>query len=139
MIFKTPIDGIGIFQLGIIQDFFKKMKIPPSKVKVIGKYFDLDMRYKTEFKRDFPIFHNSIAVQGLCPAVGITIYFDGIPEPVPHSAVIDSVAGSDDYGGPYYRCKNTDKNDRKINVGFSNQSNIHPIHEAILIQFETNQ
>ena len=126
MIYKTPIDGIGIFNLGIIQDFFKKMKIPLSKVKVIGEYFDLDMRFKTEFERDFPRFHELVTVQGLCPAVGT----------VKHSVVIDQYVGLDDSGKPYYRCKNTDKNDRKINVGFSNLPDIHQIHEAILIQFE---
>ena len=41
MIHKTAIDEIGIFQLGMVQDFFKKMKIPLSQVQVQGEYFDL--------------------------------------------------------------------------------------------------
>ena len=139
MIYKTPIDGIGIFHLGIIRDFFEKMKIPLSEVKVNGQYFDLDMRYKTEFERDLPRFHELIADQGLCPAVGIRICFSNNSELVPHSVVIDKFVDLDEYGYPYYRCKNTDKNDRKINVGFSNQSDIYPILEAILIQFEKKQ
>ena len=41
MIHKTAIDGMGIFQLGMVQDFFKKMKIPLSEIQVNGEYFDL--------------------------------------------------------------------------------------------------
>ena len=138
MIYKTPIDGIGIFQLGIIQYFFKKMKVPLTKVKVNGEYFDLDLRYRetSEFDTHFPRFHNLIAVQGLCPAVGTEIRFDGVSELVPHSVVVDKFVDSGGIGYSYYRCKNTDKNDKKINVGFSNRSDLNPIYEAILIQFE---
>ena len=41
MIHETAIDGICIFQLGMVQDFFKKMKIPLSQVQVQGEFFDL--------------------------------------------------------------------------------------------------
>ena len=135
MIYKTPIDDVGLFQLGIIQDFFKRMKIPLSEVKVSGEYFDLDMRFMTEFERDFPRFHEFIAVQGLCPVVGTRIRLNSNFQLVPHSVVIDTFVARDDAGFPYYRCKNTDKNDRKLNVGFSNRPDVYPIFEAILIQF----
>ena len=49
---KTALDGEGIFQLGLIQDFFKKMKIPISKIKIIGDYFDLDCHYNRNFRRE---------------------------------------------------------------------------------------
>ena len=89
MIHKTAIDGMGIFQLGLIQDFFKKMKIPLSNVKVIGEYFDLDLRYRasSDFDTDFPRFHLSITAQGLCPVVGTRIRFNNHPHPVPHSVL----------------------------------------------------
>ena len=136
MIHKTAIDDMGIFHLGLIQDFFKKMRIPLSKVKVIGEYFDLDLRYKKEFAKYFPRFHKSIVENDLCPVVGTRMHFTSHSEPIPHSAVIDSFVASDSKGYPIYRCKNTNKNDRKINVGFSNRSDIYQMHEAILIQFE---
>ena len=41
MINKTSIDGKGVFQLGMVQDFFKMMKIPLSQVQVNGEYYDL--------------------------------------------------------------------------------------------------
>ena len=136
MISKTALDGEGIFQLGLIQDFFKKMKIPLSNVKVIGEYFDLDLRFRdsSNFDTHFQRFHNFIVNWRLCPAVGIRIRFNKHPDPAPHSVVIDSLAGFDDYGDPYYKCKNTDKKDKKIKVGFSKDT--YPIYEAILIQFK---
>ena len=128
MIFKTPIDGIGIFQLGIIQDFFKKMKISISQIKLIGDYFDLDERYST-YEQNFPRFHEMVA-EGLCPAVK-TVINSG-----PHGVVIDQFIGVDRYNKPYYNCKNTNRNERNIRVGYSNHPDIYPLHEAVLIQFQ---
>ena len=67
MVSKTALDGKGIFQLGLIQDFFKKMKLPLSQVKVEGDYFDLDRDLNRNFRRDFPRnsfkFNNSVIVK----------------------------------------------------------------------------
>ena len=53
MIHKTPLDGEGIFQLGIIQDFFKKMKIPLSRIGLDGELFNLDWTSNRNFWTDF--------------------------------------------------------------------------------------
>ena len=53
MIHKTAIDGMGIFQLGMVPDFFKKMKIPISDIKVEGEFFDLDRYQNPNFRREF--------------------------------------------------------------------------------------
>ena len=53
MINKTAIDDEGIFQLGLIQDFFKKMKIPLSQVAIIGDIFNLDWTSNRNFWTDF--------------------------------------------------------------------------------------
>ena len=90
MISKTALDGEGIFQLGLVQDLFKKMKIPLSNVKVIGEYFDLDLRFRdsSNFDTHFQRFHNFIVNWRLCPAVGTRIRFNNHPDPAPHSVVI---------------------------------------------------
>ena len=41
MIHGTAMDSTGIYHLEIVQQFFKKMKIPIDQVKVDGEYFDL--------------------------------------------------------------------------------------------------
>ena len=53
MINKTAIDDEGIFQLGLIQDFFKKMKISLSRVAIIGDIFNLDWTSNRNFWTDF--------------------------------------------------------------------------------------
>ena len=128
MISKTALDGEGIFQLGLVQDFFKKMNIPLSQIKVVGDFFDLDERYST-YEQDFPRFHKVVA-DGLCPAVKTVINSE------PHGVVIDQFIGVDRYNKPYYNCKNTNRNERNIRVGYSNHPDIYPLYEAVLIQFE---
>ena len=156
---KTAVDGKGIFQLGLIQDFFKKMKIPISEIKIIGDYFDLDCHYNRNFRKEilrnsfeylclhnssgvaeiqhFIIkfrnlirFHNLIEKTGLCPAAKTVINTE------PHGVVIDKFIDLDRRGNPYYNCKNTNKNNRNVRVGFSDHPDIYPLIEAVLIRFE---
>ena len=72
MINKTAIDDEGIFQLGLIQDFFKKMKIPISEIKIIGDYFDLDCHYNRNFRRE--ILRNNFEYSGLRYSSGVDEY-----------------------------------------------------------------
>ena len=53
MTHKTALDGQGIFQLGIIQDFFKSMKIPLSRIGLNGELFNLDPSSNRSFWTDF--------------------------------------------------------------------------------------
>ena len=43
MIHGTAMDLKGIFHLEIVQQFFKKMKIPLDQVKVEGDFFDFNL------------------------------------------------------------------------------------------------
>ena len=165
MIHKTAIDGLGIFQLGMVQDFFKKMKIQISEVQVNGEYFDLQLSqnqirnltrfnkipsqsFLTKFNRKgfgmyiefslriiskpFLRFHNLISDKGLCPVVQSKLYSAGFA--YPHALVIDKHQTV--HGEMVYSCKNTNKSNRKVNVGYSLRADIHPLIEAIIIQFE---
>ena len=53
MIYKTALDGEGIFQLGLIQDFFKRMRIPLPQIAIIGEIFNLDFTFNRNFWADF--------------------------------------------------------------------------------------
>ena len=67
---------------------------------------------------------------GLCPAAKTVI------NAAPHGVVIDKFIDLDRRGNPYYNCKNTDRNDRNIRVGYSDHPDIYPLIEAVLIRFE---
>ena len=58
---KNVLVNQGLFQLRLIQDFSQKKKIPLSNVKVIRKYFDVDLRYKKRIRKrfsEFPVFNS---------------------------------------------------------------------------------
>ena len=61
MIHKTAIDGMGIFQLGMVPDFFKKMKIPIFDIKVKG----VEIQFGSVSKSKFPqrIYKDQFQVQ----------------------------------------------------------------------------
>ena len=67
--------------------------------------------------------------EGLCPAVSTLIKSE------PHAVVIDKFVNVDDAGDEYYICKNTNKNNTKVLVGYSTDDDVYPLYEAILIQF----
>ena len=69
---KTAVDGKGIFQLGLVQDFFKKMKISISEIKIIGDYFDLDCHYNRNFRTE--ILRNSFENSGFIYSSGVVEY-----------------------------------------------------------------
>jgi hypothetical protein len=52
MIHETAMDGKGIFNLDIVQKFFKKMKVPLDQIKVKGDFFDFKNLGSVEEKRN---------------------------------------------------------------------------------------
>ena len=73
-----------------------------------------------------------MADKGLCPVVQSRLHSNGFA--YPHALVIDKHHTV--HGEMVYSCKNTDSNDRKVNVGYSLRQDIYPLIEAIIIQFE---
>ena len=45
MINCTAMDSTGVYHLEIVQQFFKKMKVPLDQVKIEGTYFDLTTQH----------------------------------------------------------------------------------------------
>ena len=82
---------------------------------------------------NFRRFHNLIADTGLCPVVGSRL-FTPTGQSYSHALVIDSAHTLN--GRMCYSCKNTDTNDRKVNVGYSDRFDMYPLIEAIIIEFE---
>ena len=123
MAYSTVLDGPGVFSLGQVQLFFKKMKLDLSKVIVNQDYFQLFNPRSHDYQR----FYDFVTDSKLCPVIGANASR--------HAMVVDKAI---QHGtGWYFQCKNTYKDRPKVLVGhvvpFSPES--FP-YDAIIISFD---
>ena len=123
MAYSTALDGPGVFSLGQVQLFFKKMNLDLSKVIVNQDYFQLFDPRSPDCRR----FYDFVTNSKLCPVIGA----NGSS----HAMVVDKAIK---HGrGWYFQCKNTYKSRPRVLVGhvipFSPES--FP-YDAIIISFD---
>jgi hypothetical protein len=75
--------------------------------------------------KDSPRFQDLLEYTDLCPVVQSKLY-----RYLPFALVYDQKVET-----MVYSCKNTDKNNRNLKVGIADRPEIHPIINAIVIQF----
>lgn len=125
MAFSTALDGPGVFNLERIQLFFKKMKLPLSKVIIKHDYFELYHPSLSDNQR----FADFVRQSKLCPVIGAVNSQSG------HGMVVDSAIP---HGNTwYFQCKNTYKDDPLVFVGHQNLPFIqYKPEDAIIISFD---
>lgn len=123
MKYSTALDGPGVFSLGQVQLFFKKMNLDLSNVIIKQDYFQLFNPRSNDYRR----FYNFVTSTKLCPVIGTNASS--------HAMVVDNAI---QHGtGWYFQCKNTYKSNPQALVGhiipFSPE--LFP-YDAIIISFD---
>lgn len=108
MKYSTALDGPGVFSLGQVQLFFKKMKLDLSKVIIKQDYFNLYADYY-QTSIDYRRFYNFVTDSKLCPVIGAN--------DSSHAMVVDKEIKHDAGYGWYFQCKNTYKDNPQALVG----------------------
>ena len=125
MAYSAALDGPGIFNLERIQLFFKKMKLPLSKVIIKQDYFELYDPSLSDNQR----FADFVRQSKLCPVIG------AVNPTSSHAMVVDKAM---QHGtGWYFQCKNSYKANPQVFVGHQNLASIEfKPYDAIIISFD---
>ena len=133
MAYSTALDGPGVFSLERVQEFFKKMKLPLTKVIVKQDYFDkyLYKKGSSENQR----FYNFVTNSKLCPVIGAMRLIPKTGNWDCHAMVVDkAIQDGTDW---YFQCKNTYKENPRVFVGHASHQSIEwKTYDAIIISFE---
>ena len=106
MAYSTALDGPGILSLERVQLFFKKMRLPLSKVIIKQDYFWLYDEYDPDNQR----FLDFVNQTKLCPVIAA----EDIASGDCHAMVVDKAI---QHGSEwYFQCKNTDKTNPQVCV-----------------------
>ena len=132
MAYSTALDGPGVFSLGQVQLFFKKIKLDLSEVEIKQDYFDRNLYRKGSAENQR--FHDFVTSSKLCPVIGAMRKIPGINEWETHAMVVDkAIPNGSDW---YFQCKNTFKSNPQVFVGHaSHQSIVWKTYDAIIISF----
>ena len=132
MAYSTALDGPGVFSLGQVQLFFKKMKLDLSKVIIKQDYFDRNLYLKGS--RENKKFYDFVTSSKLCPVIGAMKQNPKTKNWITHAMVVDkAIQDGTDW---YFQCKNTYKKTPQVFVGNASQKWPWKTFDAIIISFD---
>ena len=129
---ETALDGPGVFNLGQVKLFFKKMKIDLSQIEIKQHHFFLLRDYEEIFPQIFQEFYDLVTQTKLCPVIGTQHRHNARTG---HAMVVDHVV---EHGDKWFlQCKNSYKHNPTVFVGNLDLPKItYRPSEAIILHFE---